>query len=174
MNVAGFEIPSDSPPFLAILAIHVPLGVAAVVCGVGAMLSSKHRGRHTTIGTIYFWCLAALFVTSTALAATRWPEDNHLFILGAVAFSAGLTGRAVRRQHWSTAIDLHIIGMGVSYIAMLTAFYVDNGKNLPVWRNLPPLTYWLLPSAIGIPLIVLALRRYSKISGHAESVSATF
>lgn len=53
-------------------------------------------------------------------------------------------------------IDLHIVGMDVSYIAMRTAFYVDNGKSLPIWRNLPPITYWLLPSAVGVPLIVTA------------------
>jgi hypothetical protein len=49
--------------------------------------------------------------------------------------------------------------MGLSYIAMLTAFYVDNGKNLPVWRDLPHVTYWVLPSAVGIPLIAWALSR---------------
>ena len=49
--------------------------------------------------------------------------------------------------------------MGLSYILMLTAFYVDNGKNLPVWRDLPYLAYWVLPGAVGIPLIVNALAR---------------
>jgi hypothetical protein len=43
--------------------------------------------------------------------------------------------------------------MGASYILMLTAFYVDNGKNLPVWRALPALAYWIVPGAIGLPLI---------------------
>jgi hypothetical protein len=47
--------------------------------------------------------------------------------------------------------------MGLSYIVMVTAFYVDNGKNLPVWRDLPHVTYWLLPSVVGIPLVVRAL-----------------
>jgi hypothetical protein len=34
--------------------------------------------------------------------------------------------------------------MGTSYIALLTAFYVDNGKNLPLWSHLPNLAYWLI------------------------------
>jgi hypothetical protein len=25
--------------------------------------------------------------------------------------------------------------MGASFIFMITAFYVDNGKNLPLWRS---------------------------------------
>jgi hypothetical protein len=48
-------------------------------------------------------------------------------------------------------------GMGTSYVLLLIAFYVDNGKNLPLWRELPPIAYWLLPAALGIPLIVRAL-----------------
>jgi hypothetical protein len=41
--------------------------------------------------------------------------------------------------------------MSASYVLLLTAFYVDNGKHLPVWRSLPHLAYWLLPSAVGLP-----------------------
>jgi hypothetical protein len=29
--------------------------------------------------------------------------------------------------------------VSVSYILLLTVFYVDNGKHLPVWRTLPHL-----------------------------------
>ena len=50
--------------------------------------------------------------------------------------------------------------MGSSYILMLTAFYVDNGKNLPIWKELPQIAFWLLPAAFGIPLLVCALLRH--------------
>jgi hypothetical protein len=43
---------------------------------------------------------------------------------------------------------------------LLTAFYVDNGKSLPLWRDLPSITYWLLPAAVGLPLILYALLRH--------------
>jgi hypothetical protein len=43
---------------------------------------------------------------------------------------------------------------------MITAFYVDNGKNLPLWRELPQIAYWLLPGVIGVPLILHALYRH--------------
>jgi hypothetical protein len=55
--------------------------------------------------------------------------------------------------------------MGLSYILMLTAFYVDNGKNLPLWKELPAITYWILPSAIGLPIIVHALLRHPLVIG---------
>ena len=68
MEVAGFEIPSESPVFLAVLAIHVPIGLLAVVAGAAAMLAEKRRGWYTKIGSIYFWSITVLFGISTALA----------------------------------------------------------------------------------------------------------
>jgi hypothetical protein len=43
---------------------------------------------------------------------------------------------------------------------LLTAFYVDNGPNLPVWRSLPPLAHWLLPGLVGLPILGWVLRRH--------------
>ncbi len=56
--------------------------------------------------------------------------------------------------------DVTLAGMGLSYILLLTAFYVDNGKSLPLWKDLPPIAYWLLPAAVGLPLIIQALFRH--------------
>jgi hypothetical protein len=165
--VAGIEIPSTDPVFLTIVGIHVPLGLACVVVGVIAMSSEKRRGRHSTFGTIYFWCLLAVFASATILSVMRWAENYHLFILGALAFAAAWLARAALRQRWHNWVKLHIAGMGLSYVLLLTAFYVDNGKQLPLWRHLPPFTYWLLPFAVGIPLIVRALLRHPLARGAA-------
>jgi hypothetical protein len=43
---------------------------------------------------------------------------------------------------------------------MLVAFHVDNGPNLPLWRDLPHFTYWALPLAGGLPLIIRTLMRH--------------
>jgi hypothetical protein len=161
--VTGIEVPSTSPLFLAIVGIHVLLGLTCVISGAGAMLSPKRRGRHPTFGKIYFWCVSALFASATGLALVRWAEDYHLFVLGAFSFAGAVIGRTARRRHWPRWARLHISGMGASYILLLTAFYVDNGKNLLLWKDLPPVTYWLLPSAIGIPIIVHALVRHPLI-----------
>lgn len=158
--VAGLPIPSTSPAFLAGVAVHVLFGLICVVSGAVAMLSRKGRGRHATFGTIYFWSLAAVFVTVTALAAARWAEAYHLFILGAFAFASALAGRTAARRPWTGWPRWHIAGLGSSYVLLLTAFYVDNGKNLPLWRELPQIAFWLGPAAIGAPLIVHALFRH--------------
>jgi hypothetical protein len=76
-----------------------------------------------------------------------------------LALAAATIGREARRQLWRAWMPLHIGGMASSYILMLTAFYVDNGKNLPIWRELPTLAYWLAPSVVGAPLTILAILR---------------
>jgi hypothetical protein len=160
-TIAGIEIPSTSPVFLTIVGFHILLGLTCVVTGFGAMVSPKRHGRHSRFGTIYYWCLSALFASATALSVMRWAENYQLFVLGVLSFAAAVLGRAaVRRQRSDRRIEMHITGMGVSYILMLTAFYVDNGKNLPLWKELPPIVYWLLPAAVGVPVIVRALLRH--------------
>ena len=93
--VAEIEIPSTPPTFLAVVGLHVLVGLVCVVAGAIAMLSPKRGGRHPTFGTIYYWSLAAVFVSATALSIVRWAEDYHLFILGALALASATLGRAL-------------------------------------------------------------------------------
>lgn len=160
-SLAGIEVPSVDPLFLAIVfAIHIPLGLLCVVSGAAAMLLPKGRGRHSSAGTIYYQGQLALFISATVLAIMRWAENYHLFVLGLLAFVAAWLGRAALRRRWPHWTRLHIASMGSSYVLMLIAFYVDNGKQLPLWRDLPHFTYWLLPLAIGLPLIIHAMLRH--------------
>jgi len=53
-----------------------------------------------------------------------------------------------------------VVTVAASYVVMLIAFYVDNGPNLPVWRDLPPIAYWLIPIAAGIALTAWVLRTH--------------
>ncbi len=161
--VLGIPIPSTDPIFLAIVGVHVLLGLAAVIAGAVAMLSNKGRGRHSSWGTIYFWFQFGVFGTMSALSFMRWAENYHLFILGTVSFASACLGRLAAQRRWRQWARFHLTGMGTSYIFMLTAFYVDNGKNLPLWRELPQIAFWLLPSAIGIPVILHSLFRHPLI-----------
>jgi hypothetical protein len=160
-SILGIEIPSADPVFLGIVVgIHIPLGIACVTAGAVAMLSRKGPGRHSTAGSVYFWCLTALFASVTALSAMRWTPNVHLFALGSAAFACALFGRTALRNRWLNWGRLHIAGMGSSYILLLIAFYVDNGKQLPIWKDLPPVTYWLLPLVLGLPVMAWALLRH--------------
>jgi len=159
--ILGIEIPSTDPVFVAVIVgVHIPLGLACVVTGPVAMLSEKRRGRHSDFGTIYYWSLLALFASATVLSVMRWDENYHLFVLGTLSFASAWFGREAMRRRWGHWIRLHIAGMGLSYVLLLIAFYVDNGKQLPLWKDLPPFTYWFLPLALGLPLMVRALLRH--------------
>ncbi len=154
--VLGIPIPSTDPAFLAILAVHVPAGLSAAVIGLTAMLLHKGRGRHPATGTLYYRALAVVFVTASLLAFMRWAENRHLFALGGLSFGCAAFGRMAMRRRWRGFVRAHLLGMGLSYVWLLMAFYVDNGPHLPLWRSLPRVAHWLIPPLVGIPLIARA------------------
>jgi hypothetical protein len=157
--VLGIPIPSSSPLFLSVVAVHVAAGIICTVAGVVAMLAPKRTGRHPSAGTVYYWSLVVVSLSMAALAILRWPANTHLLILGVLSFAAGLLGRRARRRS-PQRLRMHVAGMGVSYILLLTAFYVDNGAHLPLWRYLPSLAYWFLPSIVGLPILIRAFTRH--------------
>jgi len=165
-RIFGDQVGSTEPVFLAFLAVHVVAGLTAVITGAIAALTRKGSPRHVKAGRWYYWAITVVFATATALAAMRWRQDYYLFIIGAVAYAAATIGYEHRRRHRPGDTG-HITGMGAGYVAMLTAFYVDNGPHLPLWDRLPTLAFWLLPSAIGAPIIVRAVLR----ARHARSRS---
>ncbi len=157
-RILGDQVGSTAPVFLAFLAVHVLAGLTAVITGAVAALSGKGSPRHIRAGRWYYRAIGAVFATATALAVMRWRQDYYLFLIGAVAFTAATIGYLHRRRHRPGDTG-HIAGMGTAYVAMLTAFYVDNGPHLPLWDHLPSVAFWLLPTAIGAPIIARSIIR---------------
>lgn len=155
--------------FHVFLAVHVLSGLTCVVTGALAALSKKRQGRHTRVGGIYYWAFAVVFVSATGLSVLRWSTDAYLFFIGVVAFGLATLGYAAQKVRWKGWLSAHLTGMGLSYIALLTAFYVDNGPHLPVLQRLPPVAFWVLPSLIGVPLVLRALVRQRREVAVAES-----
>jgi hypothetical protein len=152
--------------------VHVAAGLLAVVSGASAMFVRKGARTHRRAGLAYLATLAITCVSGIGLALSRWPLFPHLLGLGLLA--AALAGAGYANRHRSTPIA-HLLGMGTSYAAMLTAFYVDNGPRLPVWRLLPAVAFWILPSLVALPLLVRAVRRYSRVGntdGREDAPSA--
>lgn len=156
ISIAGIPIPSSAPWFLTIIGVHVAAGLVAVVAGIVAMFSAKTAGRHPRAGSVYFWSLIIVGVTMAALVIARWPRDNYLGLLGVIAVAAAYLGRRARRLARPDWECVHIPCMGLSYIALVTAFYVDNGPHLPFWSRFPSLALWIVPSAVGLPLLAAA------------------
>jgi hypothetical protein len=155
--ILGIEVPDPRPLFVAALTAHVLAGMTSVAAGALAALSAKRPGRHPRAGKVYLWGLATIFATATVMAAMRWHHDWHLFLVATVAAGLGGSGWLARRLARPGWMVWHGSAMGGSYVALLTGFYVDNGAQLPLWDKLPHLAYWILPSAVGIPLVLRAL-----------------
>jgi hypothetical protein len=156
----GIEIPSTSPLFLTIVGLHVVVGLAAVIVGAIAIFSRKSRGRHSRFGTYYYSSVVATFATAAALTAMRFVENLDVMVLGVFCLAAAMLGRTALRRRWRGWAVIHISSMGLSYVLLLTAFYLENGADLPLWDLLPPIVYWLLPGAIGVPIILVAMWRH--------------
>jgi uncharacterized membrane protein len=156
----GVPVPSDNPLFLTIVGIHIVLGIICVLTGAIAMLATKGGRTHRTSGKIYYWVLVLVFVTVIPLSIMRWPHNNHLFVLGTFSMLSAFIGRRVARTRRNAWPRVHTICMGLSYILLLTAFYVDNGKNLPFWNQFPQSFFWIFPAAVGLPIIAYALIRH--------------
>ena len=155
--------------FFLPLVIHAWAGLATGVTGIVTFCASKRRERHPRWGTRYLWAYTLVFLTATILCVQRWSSDAYLFWLATIGYGFALSGyaaRRFRREPWLTRvlgkqwIIAHIVGMIGSYIVLWTAFYVDNAHLIPLLDQLPPVTFWVLPSLIGFPFILLSISRF--------------
>ena len=157
IDIGGIEVPDSRPLFLAALAVHVLAGLVSVIAGARAALARKRPGWHPRAGRVYLGGISAIFLTATIMAAMRWQQDRHLFVIALVAVVLAGTGLAARRRAGPRWMLGHGAAMSGSYITLLTGFYVDNGPQLPPIDRLPHVVFWVGPAAVGIPITVAAL-----------------
>src|SRR5437762_11750249 len=98
LDIAGLHVPDGGPVLFAALAIHVTAGTTAVVAGILATTARKQPGRHPRAGVVYLYATGAVFVTATVMAALRWHQDWHLFVIACVTFGLAAFGWWIRRR----------------------------------------------------------------------------
>jgi hypothetical protein len=162
-----FRIPFS---FFLPLVVHVLAGLTTVITGIVAFVAPKRRGRHPRWGGRYLWAYTVVFLTATILSGERWSTDAYLFFIALVGYGfalGGYTARRFRREPWlmrllgKNWVVAHIVGTIGSYIVLLTGFYVDNAHLIPLLNQLPLLTFWVLPTVIGIPFIARSISRFA-------------
>ena len=166
--------------FFLPLLVHVVAGLTTVITGVVAFRVPKRRERHPRWGARYLWAYTVVFLTATILSFERWSIDAYLFFIAVVGYGfavGGYAARRFRRARWvmrllgKNWVIAHIIGMIGSYVVLLTGFYVDNAHLIPLLNQLPQLTFWVLPTVIGVPFMVRSISRYaSKAVVHAPLI----
>jgi len=159
-DLFGLPLPRDDREFVIAVVIHIVLSLSAIVFGLIAMLSDKNSGRHSKFGQLYYWFILFAFVTVITLVIMRWPHNNHLFVIGVLTVFLVLIGRRLAQNKKANWARHHAIFMGGSYILLLTGFYVDNGAHLPFWRQFPQWFFYIFPALIGVPIIVIVLRKH--------------
>jgi hypothetical protein len=156
--------------FFLPLVVHVLAGLTTGVTGVLAFRAPKRRGRHHQWGKSYLWAYTVVFLTATILSLQRMPADAYLLVLATFGYGLALCGYAARRfrlepivrrmlgKQWVVA---HIVGEIGSYVVLWTAFYVDNAHLIPGLKELPTLMFWMLPTLIALPFLVVSLSRFA-------------
>ncbi len=169
--------------FFLPLVVHALAALTTGVTGVVTFSRPKRRGRHPKWGGRYLWAYTVVFLTAIILSVQHWPTDAYLVVLATLGYGFALGGygaRRFRREPWllrmlgNQWIVAHIVGMIGSYVVLWTAFYVDNAHLIPGFQQLPTLTFWVLPSLIALPFLVLSLSRFAPktaIPGKLERAS---
>jgi H+/Cl- antiporter ClcA len=156
--------------FFLPLVVHALAGLSTGATGIMAFRAPKRRERHPRWGVRYLWAYTVVFLTATILSAMHPEVDPYLFFLGLIGYGFALIGygaRRFRREPWLMRmlgkqwVVVHIVGMIGSYVVLWTAFYVDNAHLIPLLNQLPLLTFWVLPTVIGLPFIVLSIARFA-------------
>jgi hypothetical protein len=147
---------------LVTVAVHVAGGVVAVVAGAGAGVAAKRPGRHPRRGNLYCAALSVVVVTAVVLVAGSPRPAWELLVLAAVSLVAARIGVRANRRRGRYRPLVHIVGMSLSYVGLLTGFFVDNGPRLPLWDRLPGAWFWFLPGLVAAPVVAraIALSRY--------------
>lgn len=158
IDIPGLPEPDAGPVFDMALLLHIAAGITAVLAGLVAMLAVKGSRWHIGAGRVFLGGIAVLFGSMAVMVVIRWPATVHLAVLGETSLAAASLGWRNRRH--SGDDGAHIGWMSLAYVAMLTAFYVDNGPHLPVWERLPDWSFWFLPAAIAGPVTAWAIRRH--------------
>jgi hypothetical protein len=74
--VLGIPIPSSSPIFLSIVAVHVAAGLVCTIAGDHRHVGSKTAGRHPAAGAAYYWSLMVVFFSMAALSIGDCDDDT--------------------------------------------------------------------------------------------------
>ena len=113
--------------FVIALGLHVLAGLTCVIAGTLAATARKRPGRHPRSGRVYLWGLAIVCTTAITMAILRWPQYVYLLAIAVVAGGLGLFGWRARRRQRPGWILWHAIGMGGSFIALFTGFFISMG-----------------------------------------------
>ena len=110
-EVFGLPIPDQGGLFDVALACHIAAGLTCVITGILAATAPKRPGRHPTVGRIFFWSLAVVFVSIVwampwlVLWLLRFAGVARLGVARGAAFALTFFLLAVWSREWEQLLD---------------------------------------------------------------------
>jgi hypothetical protein len=134
------------------LALHIVSGTVALALGPLAVLAAarRHSSRELAL-TAYLWAVFATCLTAAVVSLLDWSRLWWLVPVAALSYLLALVGYMAVRRGWPRWVGAH--GLGGSYIALWTALLVVTAGDISTTAEI---VAWILPAAIGVPLIVRA------------------
>jgi hypothetical protein len=124
------------------------------------MTARKRRGLHTKVGEAYHWAMLGVCVSASILAALDWSRIWWFLPVAAGSYAFAFVGYVAAKRRWKGWLRAHLVGQGGSYIALVTALLIVNWENLTGTRGVESPWAWGLPTLLGTPLILWALRKW--------------
>lgn len=148
------------------LVLHIASGALALALGPFALLAAEQqRPGAARLRDAYHWTVLVVCATATVVSVLAWSRLWWLVPIGVLSYGLALVGYLGSRSHWPLWVRAH--AWGGSYIALVTALLVVSvGDVSPALE----VAAWILPAAIGVPLIVrVHTRRRAAGAGEPKS-----
>ncbi|MBT6156948.1 MAG: DUF2306 domain-containing protein [Planctomycetaceae bacterium] len=147
-----------------VLWVHVAAGFAALTLGPVAMSVRKRRGSHTRVGEVYHWLVLVACLLAVVVVLFDWRRLYWFVPISVGSYAFAFLGYVAVKKRWHGWLEWHVIGQLGSYIAMVTAFLVNNWHTVSQFTGLriPMIVVWLLPSIVGSPIIFWVNLRIAK------------
>jgi hypothetical protein len=151
------------------LVLHIVCGAAAMALGGLALWATARRHPSAdALAVAYLWAVLATCATATVLALLDWSRLWWIIPLAVVSSLLALAGYAALRRGGPRWVSAH--GLGGSYIALVTALLVVTAGDISIPAEI---VAWIVPIAIGVPLIVRFERTNPEVPGDARHEHAS-
>lgn len=138
------------------LTLHIVSGALALALGPLVLLvAASRRGIRERVLTAYVWAVFATCLTAAVVSLLAWSRLWWLVPIAVLSYLLAHVGYVAVRRGWRPRwVSAH--GLGGSYIALVTALLVVSAGDISTTAEV---VAWILPAAVGVPLIVRAHRR---------------
>ena len=136
--------------------IHVAAGFAGLVLGPIVMRALKRAGLHTRVGGLYFAMVTVSCMSAAVLAVLDWARLGFFFWIAVGTYAFALPGYLAARKRGRGWLLIHVVGVTSSYVAMVTAFLVNNFQRITGISGIPFAVRALVPMFFGTCAVIWA------------------